>query len=270
MGDNGVVLTFTGVTEESQVTIKTPQGDVVFKLADVPLGKTVEQLKGAVELQRTAAAFPMTSEGGDDDYPSAATGPDGTAWVAYTRYTPGIDRNERAKSYQAEPADLKFLAKPPGADQLWLQPVNGHEAGAPVAITAAGRDIYKSAVAVAGDGTVWVAWAENTAYKPFPDNPAPQVRNLGAAGEGREARRAGEAFHLAGERRLAGGGDGQGGARLDRVAGRAGQGLPHLRAAPGGGRLVRAGAGEHADAQLLGAGDRGRGRRAGGHRVGHV
>lgn len=174
MGDNGVVLTFTGVTEESQVTIKTPQGDVVFKLAEVPLGKTVEQLKGAVELQRTAATFPMTSEGGDDDYPSAATGPDGAAWVAYTRYTPGIDRNERAKSYQAEPADLKFLAKPPGADQLWLQPVNRPEASAPVAITAAGRDIYKSAVAVAGDGTVWVAWAENTAYKPFPDNPAPR------------------------------------------------------------------------------------------------
>jgi len=173
LSDNGVLLTFTDVTPESQVTIKTPQGEFAFKLADVPAGKLVEQLAGAIELQRTAAALPLTSEGGDDDYPSAAVAPDGSTWVTFTRFTPGLDRDERAKSYDKEPEDLRFLAKAPGADQLWLQQVRSGEKAAPVALTPAGRDIYKSTVAIDGSGAVWAFWAENSAYKAFPENPAP-------------------------------------------------------------------------------------------------
>jgi hypothetical protein len=175
LGDNGVMISFADVTAESQVTLKTPQGEVAFKLGEVPYGKLVEQLNGAIELQRTAASTQLTSEGGDDDYPSAAAGADGTTWVAFTRFTPGMDRNVRAKAFEKEPADLNELAKAPGADQLWLQPVRGREAGEAVAITTAGRDIYKSAVAVDGGGTVWVAWAENIMYKAFPANPRPQL-----------------------------------------------------------------------------------------------
>ena len=173
LGDNGLLFTFADVTEESQVTIKTAKGEFAFKLADVPFGKSVDQLAGAVELQRTAAAFPLTSDRSDDDYPSAAVAADGTAWISYASYTPGLDRDERAKSFDKEPEDLKFLAKAPGGDQLWLRSLRGQEAGKAVAITETGRDIYKSAVAVDGTGRVWVAWAENQAYKPFPDNPAP-------------------------------------------------------------------------------------------------
>jgi hypothetical protein len=173
LGDNGVLFTFADVTENSQVTIKTARGEFAFKLADVPFGKTVDQLAGAVDLQRTAAAFPLTSERSDDDYPGAAAAPDGTVWITATSYTPGLDRDERAKSFDKEPDDLKFLATAPGGDRLWLRSVRGREAGQAVAITEAGRDIYKSAVAVDGSGRVWVAWAENPAYKPFPNNPAP-------------------------------------------------------------------------------------------------
>lgn len=172
MGDNGVLLSFTDVTEDSQVTIKTPQGEIAFKLGDVAFGKPVGQLKGAVELQRTAASVPLTDARSDDDYPSATVGPDGTAWIAYASYTPGLDRDERAKGYDKEPADLQSLATAPGADQLWLRNVKGHENGSPIAITAPGRDIYKSAVAVDGTGRVWVVWSENANYKAFPNNGA--------------------------------------------------------------------------------------------------
>jgi len=170
MGDNGVLLTFADVTDASQVTIKTAQGEIAVKLGDVPFGKTVNQLNGAVELERTAAAVPLTDARSDDDYPSAAVGADGTAWIAYASYTPGLDRDERARSFDKEPEDLKFLATAPGADQLWLRSVKGRDTGAPIAITAAGRDIYKSAVAVDGDGRVWVVWAENASYQAFPAN----------------------------------------------------------------------------------------------------
>ena len=174
MSDNGVLISLTDVTEDSQVTVKTAKGDITFKLSEVPLGKIAEQLGGAVEIERTAAAMPFASDARtDDDFPSGAVAPDGTVWVAWQSYTPGLSRDERAKSYDKEPAEMASLAKAPGGDQLWLRSVKGGVSGEPLAITAPGRDIYKSAVAVDGKGTVWVFWSENSGYKAFPENGAP-------------------------------------------------------------------------------------------------
>jgi hypothetical protein len=84
-----------------------------------------------------------------------------------------MDRDLRARNWQSAPDDLKFLAAAPEADQLWLRSVRGHDVGEPIPITEPGRDIYKSAVAVDGTGGVWVVWAENSGYRPFPENPLP-------------------------------------------------------------------------------------------------
>ena len=124
MSDNGVLISLTGVSEDSQVTVKTAKGDIAFKLSEVPFGKIAEQLGGAVEIERTAAAMPFVSDAKtDDDFPSGAVAPDGTVWVAWQSYTPGLSRDERAKSYDQEPADMAFLAKAPGGDQLWLRSI---------------------------------------------------------------------------------------------------------------------------------------------------
>ena len=168
LSDNGVLVTFTGVKEDSKVTIETAKGEFTFAFADIPPGKIIPELEGALEVERAAASAPFTAEtNADEDYPSGAVAPDGTVWAAWQSFTPGLDRAARAKPYETEPADLKFLATPPGGDQLWLRPLNGEA----IAITPTGRDIYKSAVAVDGAGLVWVVWAENAGYKPFPDNP---------------------------------------------------------------------------------------------------
>jgi hypothetical protein len=83
LADNGVLLTLTDVTESSLVSIKTEQGNFEFKLSDIPYGKYIEKLDGAVEVERIAAARPLTADAKtDDDYPSAAVAPDGTAYVA--------------------------------------------------------------------------------------------------------------------------------------------------------------------------------------------
>ena len=104
MSDNGVLISLTDVSEDSQVTVKTAKGDIAFKLSEVPLGKIAEQLGGAVEIERTAAAMPFASDAKtDDDFPSGAIAPDGTVWVAWQSYTPGLSRDERAKSYDQEP-----------------------------------------------------------------------------------------------------------------------------------------------------------------------
>ena len=173
LSDNGVLLSFTDVTEDSVVQVKTEQGDFGFKIADVPYGKILPQLGEAVEVERTASAAVLTDSKTDDDYPSAALAADGTVFVAYTSFTPGLDRDERSKRWEKAPDDLAFLSKAPGGDQLWLRAVDGPRAGEAVAVTPTGRDIYKSAVAVDGSGTVWVFWSQNNNYKPYPDNPLP-------------------------------------------------------------------------------------------------
>ena len=173
IADNGVLLSLTGVTEESVVQVKTLQGDFTFKIAEAPYGKILNELGEAVEVERTASAVTLTDAKTDDDYPSAAVAADGTVFAAYTSFTPGLDRDSRAKRWETAPADLSFLTKAPGGDQLWLRAVDGPRAGAAIAVTATGRDIYKSTVAVDGSGTVWIFWSENTSYKPYPDNPLP-------------------------------------------------------------------------------------------------
>jgi hypothetical protein len=168
LADNGVLISFTGVNEDSKVTIKTGKGEFTFAFSEIPPGKIIPELNGQVEVERTASAMPFASqENVDEDYPSGAVASDGTVWAAWQSFTPGLDRAVRAKPFETEPADLKFLATPPGGDQLWLRPLKGEA----IAITPTGRDIYKSAVAIDGEGHVWVVWAENAGYKPFPDNP---------------------------------------------------------------------------------------------------
>jgi hypothetical protein len=173
ISDNGVLFSFTGVTEESVANVKTAQGDFSFKLSEVPYGKIVDELSQAVEVERTAATTVLTDSKTDDDYPSSAAAADGTVFVAYSSFTPGLDRDQRSRRWETAPDDLAFLSKAPGGDQLWLRAVDGPRAGDAIAVTPTGRDIYKSSVAVDGSGTVWIFWSENTNYKPYPNNPLP-------------------------------------------------------------------------------------------------
>jgi len=161
MADNGVLLLLTGVSEASVVKVATAQGNFDFKLADIGYGKFVEKLDGAVDIERVAASRPLTSERTDDDYPALAVAPDGTAYVAWISFTPGLDRDERARSWTTEPGDLAFLDKAPGGDQLWLRVQKGEAWGEPIALTAGKGDLYKCSVAADGRGRAWVFWAEN-------------------------------------------------------------------------------------------------------------
>jgi hypothetical protein len=172
LADNGVLLTLADVTDDSVVAVKTEQGEFNFKLSEIPYGKYIERLNGAVEIERTGATRPLgTDHKTDQDYPSAAIAKDGTVYVVATSYTPGIDRDERSRNWEAEPADLSFLSKAPGGDQLVLRIIKDGKPGDEIAVTETGSDIYKSAVAVDGGGTAWIFWSQNASYKPFPNNP---------------------------------------------------------------------------------------------------
>src|SRR5439155_4672555 len=126
LADNGVLITLADVTEDSLVSIKTEQGNFEFKLSEIPYGKYIDKLDGAVEIERTAASRQITSDRATDhDYPAAASAKDGTTYVAYLSFTPGIDRDERTRTWDNEPGDLNFLTKAPGGDQLLVRIVKG-------------------------------------------------------------------------------------------------------------------------------------------------
>ena len=165
MADNGVILRLVDVTEDSEVTLTTPKGVVRFKLADIPYGKIVEKLNGAIDLERTAATQALTQTRTEDDFPAIAVAADGTAYVAQISFTLGIDRDERSRQWSKAPASFEFLAKPPGGDQLWVRTIKNGQTGEPIAVTAGHGDLYKTALAIAGDGTAWVIWSENAAWQ---------------------------------------------------------------------------------------------------------
>ncbi|MBI2948362.1 MAG: hypothetical protein HYY23_12015 [Verrucomicrobia bacterium] len=160
MTDNGVILNLADVTEDSTVSVTTPKGKFRFQLREIPYAKVLDELDGAVDIERCAAAAPLTTQRTDDDFPAATLGADGTLFVAYVSFTPGLDRDERARQWTNPPADLSFLAKPAGGDQIWLRSRKEGRWGEPLPVTPGQGDIYKCAVAVDGHGRLWVIWSE--------------------------------------------------------------------------------------------------------------
>ncbi|MCB1209467.1 MAG: DUF3604 domain-containing protein [Verrucomicrobiales bacterium] len=160
MSDNGIMARLQDVDETTEVSIKTTQGDFSFKLADLPYGKRQEMLDGKVVVQRTAAGRRLSVERTDDDFPAMAVDGKNKVFVTWQSFTPGIDRDERAKRWEAEPEDFSFLATPAGGDQLFLTTRAGSKWDVPLAVTETGRDIYKSAVTPDGQGGAWVIWSE--------------------------------------------------------------------------------------------------------------
>jgi hypothetical protein len=165
MADNGVFVMLHDVTEQSVIKVETKQGNFEFKLADVPYGKIAEKLDGKVDIERVAFTKPLSTTRDDDDYPAIATAKSGDVAVAWVSFTPGLDRDERARRLEKEPGDFSYLAKQPGGDRVWVREQRGGKWSEPIAVTSGGADIYKCAIAYDGKGTTWVFWSENTSWQ---------------------------------------------------------------------------------------------------------
>ncbi len=161
MLDNGVIVTLADATDESRIEVKTAQGGFDFRLGDVAFGKPLTELKGAVSVERIVPATRLTTTRTDDDYPAVAIAPDGTMYVAYVSFTPGLDRDVRAHALDAPIKDFAPLAKPPGGDQVWLRVFSAGKWSEPAAITPGKGDIFRCAVAVDSSGRAWIFWSEN-------------------------------------------------------------------------------------------------------------
>lgn len=161
MNDNGLLVRLTQASPETSLQFKTAAGDFAFSLRDLRLGQPLQLLDGKVEALQVADAQPLSTGREDDDCPALTIAPDGRWLVAWVSFTPGLDRDERAKSLSGPLENFDFLTAPPGGDQIWLRSRSPEgDWGAPVAVTEKGRDVSKCAVAVDGAGCTWVVFSE--------------------------------------------------------------------------------------------------------------
>lgn len=182
IGDNGVILTLTDVLPSSEIVLATQPGEVKFKLSDVPYGKRLLRLEGNLEIERAPTARVVANTAADEDYPAAAADSVGNLYVAYVGFTRGKDfpgARETLATPEVKPAnkpgqpriiaspeDLDYLAQKTGGDQVLLRVRKGGVWGQPIAVTPAGGDVYRPAVAVDGAGCVWIFYSSQ--LKPDP------------------------------------------------------------------------------------------------------
>ncbi len=157
--DNGVIVTLKA-PETAEVRVAADPGEFTFKLADVPDAASLRLLDGNVEVSRACAAFPVAAEATQEDFPAAAVGPDGTLWLAYVAYADTLEGEARQAAQQGLPDDVSWCATPGGGDQLLLRRCVRGQWSEPIPVTKAGQDLYRPAVAVDGQGRLWVVWTQ--------------------------------------------------------------------------------------------------------------
>jgi len=128
----------------ANATIRTAHGDYTFRLDSLNGGSVLEFAGGDVTVQATEAPQRISPERpnnnavAEHDYPSLAIAADGSAWVAWQVYQDGGDRVLVAHSTAA---------------------ASGPAWSAPEALTSAGQDIFRTAIAQDARGRMWVVWS---------------------------------------------------------------------------------------------------------------
>ena len=156
---NGVVLYLDQETEDTEIDVKTAQGNFTIRLRDIPYGKVTNALNNRVMLDRLPPYHQLTSSPEEQDYPAAVSDKSGNVWLAYMEFHHNRNHDRLRANLKTAPKDFTEYKAPTGGDQIFLMKISGGNAGEPVAITPAGGDLYRPAVAVDGSGRPWVFWS---------------------------------------------------------------------------------------------------------------
>ncbi|MFN7935737.1 MAG: DUF3604 domain-containing protein [Bryobacteraceae bacterium] len=196
MVGNGVVAQLTGVNDSTTIEVKTAQGNFSFRLGDVPFGKSASLLAGKVFVDRIAATANLGATTDEEDYPAAASTAAGDVWIAYVQFQHHPEHNRLRANMQAAPAAFGDYTLPPGGDRLFARRWSNGTWSAPIAVTEAGKDLYRPAIAVDGKGRAWVFWSENANYSAFKGNEPGAVPDFELWGRPVEGGRAGAAVQI--------------------------------------------------------------------------
>ena len=135
----------------TRVQLKTAQGDIRFRIGEIPAAGAKAFLGGRIVVRNSAVPV-LVGRGGervidergiderltDNDYSSLSSSRDGSLWVAWSGFRNGSDR------VYAE----QIPASGAGPDR------EAH------AVSPEGGDVYRTAVAEDAAGKVWVVWSE--------------------------------------------------------------------------------------------------------------
>ncbi|HEY7424485.1 MAG TPA: hypothetical protein VH682_09675 [Gemmataceae bacterium] len=161
----GIVLHLSDIKDDANLTVESSHEGAekaTVALKDVLAGRTQELWEGQARVRLITMATPLTSGKTEDDFPTAAYGPDGTLWVAYISYRVRDEcRRIEQQSFKEQPADFKSLYTPEFADQLFVKYFREGKWSEPLAVTGPNEDLVRCAIAVEGDGTAWVVYSAN-------------------------------------------------------------------------------------------------------------
>lgn len=176
MMDNGVLVTLLGCDENDPLHLEAGSAELTFRLKQLPYGKNLWGANGNLVIQRVPAVQPLATTIADEDYPAVTTSKDGTVYVVYLAFTRGRDFQGERENLATEespptagaasstrmieqPSDLAYLAQPAGGEQLYLRILRDGAWSDPIAVTDGKQELYRPAIAVAGDGRVWVLYS---------------------------------------------------------------------------------------------------------------
>jgi hypothetical protein len=159
-GGNWTLVMVTLKAEPDAVLeVDTDGGKASIRVAEVVFDRPTVFLGGALLARRLLSATPLAVSPTDNDYPAAARGADGAAWVAFVAYRHGGEPDMEA----AARSDFRSLVPHGNGDQIRLMRCDGQQWSAAMPVTEGLLDLWKPTVAVDGAGKVWVAWSQNNA-----------------------------------------------------------------------------------------------------------
>jgi hypothetical protein len=158
---NSVIVSLKNVAGAT-LSVETSRGTFAVPVDRLADGSVVSLFNGRVTAQRVFPHAPLFEGPNQQDFPAAAPDVQGQgAWVVAVWHEPRGPEllpalNERPKTFAAYfPTD--------GGDQVRLLHFLDGKTGAALDVTGPGRDVWRPAVAAAGDGTVVVVWTEKRA-----------------------------------------------------------------------------------------------------------
>jgi hypothetical protein len=165
VGDNGVIVWLDKVEDNTELQVKTAQGDFTVRLSDIPYGKFQYALGGRAAVDRIPPSWQLTNSPDEQDYPAAVSGHNGEIWLAYQQFQHAPDHDALRAPYTEKPKSLDKLTELPGGDQILVQHFVNNKWSQAITITPAGGDLYRPAIALDGQGRAWVFWSDNKSGK---------------------------------------------------------------------------------------------------------
>jgi hypothetical protein len=158
--DNGILVEGSFPDFRAELSVTTLQGDFSFLAQEIVAGESKTYLNGRAQVELVPNSFQVTDSPEEQDFPAASQRNGDDVWVSYVEFTHG-DRSKVVNNFQVEPATFDFLARPAGGDQVFLThySISKRAWTGPYAVTLMHQDVMRTAVAVDGEGRVWVIWS---------------------------------------------------------------------------------------------------------------